>query len=190
MNIKKIIINLSVITLIISNIFTLIFTLNTHHQNGHRLTVQANIHTKQYKVISEENNHFKTQINALESYVKKIRKKTTFIISRSDDRFKKMNITAYTKDECDKLPTDAGYGVTSSGHYVKDWHTVAAGPSIKFGTKIYIPYFKDKPNLGIFVVQDRGGAIKNDCLDIYINDQQYVDKFGRRQLDVYFLEVK
>lgn len=47
-------------------------------------------------------------------------------------------------------------GITSSGAKASQWYTVAAGPSYKIGTIIYIPALKDKPNGGWFIVQDRG----------------------------------
>ncbi len=98
-----------------------------------------------------------------------------------------MRITAYTEYECDKEPDHPFFGVTASGKTVREWFTIAAGSDIPFGTRIYIPYFKDKPNNGIFVVEDRGGAIKENCIDVYMSDQKKVDKFGCKWLDVYVI---
>ena len=94
-----------------------------------------------------------------------------------------LNTSAYTASTCDKKPTDPGYGITASGAYVKEWYTVAAGKSYPLGTIIYIPYFKDKPNGGWFVVQDRGGAIKDNKLDVYMDTYDACIKFGRRNLE-------
>jgi 3D (Asp-Asp-Asp) domain-containing protein len=58
---------------------------------------------------------------------------------------------------------------------------------LPFGTLIYIPYFRNYENKGIFVVEDRGGAIKENCIDIYIADQKTVDEFGVKFLDIYIL---
>ena len=76
-----------------------------------------------------------------------------------------MEVTAYTAgyESCQKTPGDPGYGITASGKPVKEWYTLAAGPSIPFGTKIYIPEF-----MKTFVVEDRGGAITDRHLDIYM----------------------
>ena len=97
-------------------------------------------------------------------------------------------VTAYTEDNCDKLPSHPAYGITSSGEYVKEWYTIAAPKNIPFGTVIYIPFFKDMPNKGIFVVKDRGGAIKEGRLDVYMKDIQDAINFGRRDLEVYILK--
>ena len=98
---------------------------------------------------------------------------------------KTLNASAYTASTCDKLPTDKGYGITASGAKVKEWYTVAAGKSYPMGTVIYIPALKDKPNGGWFVVQDRGGAIKDNKLDIYMGTYNECVKFGRKNLECY-----
>lgn len=96
---------------------------------------------------------------------------------------KKMNVSAYTASTCDKSPSDPGYGITSSGSKASSWYTVAAGKSYPIGTVIYIPYFKNKPNGGWFVVQDRGGAISNSRLDIYMDTYNECIQFGRQNLE-------
>ena len=94
-----------------------------------------------------------------------------------------LNTSAYTASTCDKSPSDPSYGITASGAYVQEWYTVAAGKGYPLGTIIYIPYFADKPNGGWFVVQDRGGAIKNNKLDVYMATYDECIKFGRRNLE-------
>lgn len=76
-------------------------------------------------------------------------------------------------------------GITSSGKKASTWYTLAAGSAYPIGTIIYIPYFKDKPNGGWFVVQDRGGAIKNSRLDVYMGTHNQALQFGRRNLECY-----
>lgn len=112
--------------------------------------------------------------------------------SRGADRCVVMECTAYTlrPEECGKDPSDPGYGVTASGAKVEPWQTVAACGSISFGTRIYVPFFADKPNRGVFVVQDRGGAITEGCLDFYMEDYEAAIAFGRRDLEVYVLGVE
>jgi 3D (Asp-Asp-Asp) domain-containing protein len=101
---------------------------------------------------------------------------------------KRMRVTAYTEYECDKDVNHPLFGITASGNRVQDWFTVAAGKELPFGTRIYIPYFKDEINNGIFVVEDRGGAIKENCIDVYMSDQKAVNVFGCKWLDVYILD--
>lgn len=76
-------------------------------------------------------------------------------------------------------------GITSSGAKASSWYTLAAGKSYPVGTIIYIPYFKDKPNGGWFVVQDRGGAISNVKLDVFMGSHAQALQFGRRSLECY-----
>lgn len=76
-------------------------------------------------------------------------------------------------------------GITSSGAKASSWYTIAAGKAYPIGTIIYIPALKDKPNGGWFVVQDRGGAISNNRLDIYMGTHSGALQFGRRSLECY-----
>ena len=79
-------------------------------------------------------------------------------------------------------------GITASGAPACAWYTVAAGSAYPMGTVIYIPYFKNMPNGGWFVVQDRGGAISSDRLDIFYNTHSEALQFGRRNLECYVYE--
>ena len=79
-------------------------------------------------------------------------------------------------------------GITSSGAKASAWYTVAAGSGYKIGTVIYIPALADKPNGGWFVVQDRGGAISNSKLDIYMNSHSSALQYGRKTLEAYIYE--
>ena len=96
-----------------------------------------------------------------------------------------LNASAYYAGSCDKAPGSPGYGITASGAYATAWCTVAAGRGYPLGTIIYIPYFANMPNGGWFVVQDRGGAIANNKLDIYMNTYNECIQFGRRNLECY-----
>ena len=99
-----------------------------------------------------------------------------------------VNASAYTASTCDKAPGSSGYGITASGARATAWCTVAAGRGYKMGTIIYIPYFANKPNGGWFIVQDRGGAISNNKLDVYMNTYNECIQFGRRNLECYIYE--
>lgn len=103
---------------------------------------------------------------------------------------KKMNASAYTASECGKSPDSPGYGKTASGAKATAWYTVAAGTAYPMGTIIYIPHFKNQPNGGWFVVQDRGGSISNSKIDIYMNTYNECVTFGRRNLECYIYIVK
>ena len=98
-----------------------------------------------------------------------------------------MEVTAYdlSYESCGKLPNHPEYGITASGEPVKEWYTVAAGKELKFGTQVYIPFFRDKPNGGVFTVQYRGSGVENGQLDVYIADNASCMNFGRRELEVW-----
>lgn len=76
-------------------------------------------------------------------------------------------------------------GITSSGVKASSWCTLAAGKAYPVGTIIYIPALSNKPNGGWFIVQDRGGAISNNKLDVYMGTHSQALQFGRKNLECY-----
>lgn len=96
-----------------------------------------------------------------------------------------LNASAYTASTCGKAVGSPGYGITSSGAAARSYYTVAAGSAYPIGTVVYIPYFASAPNGGWFVVQDRGGAISNNRIDIYFDSVGECRQFGRRNLECY-----
>ena len=106
-------------------------------------------------------------------------------ISLHEIVYKKMNsIGIYTLTgycSCAKC-CGINSGITASGTNVKQGRTIAADTSIlPFGTKVYI-------NGNIYTVEDRGGAIKNNRIDIYFDSHNEALKFGIRQQEVYLIE--
>lgn len=93
-----------------------------------------------------------------------------------------LNTSAYCAASC------GGNTKTACGATASPWYTVAAGKGYAIGTIIYIPYFADQPNGGWFVVQDRGGAISNNKLDVYMSSYSQCTSFGRRNLECYIYE--
>ena len=69
-------------------------------------------------------------------------------------------------------------GITASGVKAIEGVTVATDKSIPFGTKIYID------GVGERIVQDRGGAIKGNRIDLYFGDHQSALNFGRQTKQV------
>ena len=93
-----------------------------------------------------------------------------------------LNTSAYCAASC------GGNTRTACGATASPWYTVAAGKGYAIGTIIYIPYFANQPNGGWFVVQDRGGAITNNKLDVYMSSYSECTNFGRRNLECYIYE--
>lgn len=96
-----------------------------------------------------------------------------------------MEVTAYTAgfESTGKRPGDPGYGLTYCGLIAQQGRTVAAGAAIPLGTKIFIPALGSWPNGGIFTVEDRGGAISNAHVDIYMDDLEAARRWGRQHLE-------
>lgn len=69
-------------------------------------------------------------------------------------------------------------GITASGVKAIEGITVAMDKSIPFGTKIYID------GIGERIVQDRGGAIKGNRIDLYFDSHQEALNFGRQTKEV------
>lgn len=95
---------------------------------------------------------------------------------------KTFNTSAYCS--CEKCCGKTS-GVTSSGSTATNWYTIAAGKAYPIGTIIYIPELKDKPNGGWFIVQDRGGSITNNKIDIYMGTHTQAIQYGRKNLECY-----
>jgi len=56
--------------------------------------------------------------------------------------------------------------ITASGQQVVIGRTIAAGPDVPFGTKVWIK------GIGFRVVQDRGGRIGNEHIDVAVATQE------------------
>lgn len=84
-----------------------------------------------------------------------------------------VNASAYTAaaDECGKSD-----GITASGLMVKENETIACPPQFPFGVKLKIE------GMGTYICQDRGGAIKGNKVDIYMETKKEAFAFGRQNL--------
>ena len=63
-------------------------------------------------------------------------------------------------------------GITASGKKARANHTLAAPRKYKLGTKINLEGY------GIYVVEDRGGAIPNNRIDMFFNTHTEVLNWG------------
>lgn len=94
------------------------------------------------------------------------------------------NCTAYSADYacCGKLPGDPAYGITASGTKATEGITIASDwDKLPVGTQVYIA------GVGIRTVEDTGGAIKGDKIDLYFDEYKTAVNFGRQKLDVWIL---
>ncbi|RRJ54739.1 DUF348 domain-containing protein [Paenibacillus oralis] len=89
-----------------------------------------------------------------------------------------VELTAYTAgfESTGKYPGDPEYGITSSGTTVSEGRTVAVDPTvIPMGWWVYIE------GVGYRKAEDTGGAIQGKKIDIYIEDLEKVNNFGRKR---------
>ena len=84
-----------------------------------------------------------------------------------------INASAYTAaaDECGKSD-----GITASGLKVAEHRTLACPANLPFGAKIHID------GMGDYTCEDRGGAIVDNHIDIYMQTKAEAFAFGRRLL--------
>jgi 3D (Asp-Asp-Asp) domain-containing protein len=107
-----------------------------------------------------------------------------------DTPFETYEVTAYTAnvESTGKTTNDPLYGVTASGEYVKERHSVACPRSIPFGSTVYIPFLAENADDdGVYVCVDRGSAITDGRIDVYKADLADAITFGRRELPVLIL---
>lgn len=96
------------------------------------------------------------------------------------------NRIAYTSgyESCGKLTDHPAYGITKSGAKVQENHTIATDWSVlPKGTKVMIEGFPY-----VYTVEDVGGAIKGNKIDIYMESLTDAREFGRQKLKVWVVE--
>jgi 3D (Asp-Asp-Asp) domain-containing protein len=88
------------------------------------------------------------------------------------------NISAYCP--CEICCGHYADGITSSGERAIEGITIAADPNVlPEGTEVYIE------GIGHRIVQDTGGAIKGNKLDLFFSSHQDALNFGRQYLEVF-----
>ena len=92
-----------------------------------------------------------------------------------------MEITAYCG--CESCCGEYSDGITASGYIIRQGDKLIAAPrTFRFGTRIIIPGY------GSALVKDRGGAIKDNRLDVYFDTHQEALEWGRQKLQVQIWE--
>lgn len=94
-------------------------------------------------------------------------------------------ITAFTAgyESTGKTPDHPDYGVTASGNKVKENHTIASDWDVlPPGTIVYIE------DVGIRTVEDRGGKVKGNHIDLYIEGLDEALEWGVQYKEVWIIE--
>lgn len=107
--------------------------------------------------------------------------------NKGDFNYKKkisMKATAYTAgfESTGKKPGDKYYGITASGMKAQRGVVAVDTKVIPFGTKLYIDGY------GHAIAGDRGGAIKGNKIDVFVDTVSEARKWGVRTVNVYILE--
>lgn len=107
-------------------------------------------------------------------------------------RYKKildMRATAYTASFQDtgKNPDHPLFGITATGARVHKGIIAVDPRVIPLGTRVYVEVAGNTPDYGYAVAADTGGAIKGDLIDLYYDDQGFVDSWGVKRVKVYVL---
>ncbi len=102
-------------------------------------------------------------------------KKTTSTSSKHLGTFK---VTAYCS--CEKCCGTGASGYTASGTKATAGRTIAASSKYAFGTKLMF-------NGNVYTVEDRGGSISGNVIDLYFDSHEEACKWGVRYFDVYLV---
>ncbi|MFE4571369.1 3D domain-containing protein [Paenibacillus chitinolyticus] len=123
--------------------------------------------------LTETPQSLSTEVNANDK--KKSERSNLNKIKRHNNYFE---VTAYSNHfkSTGKNPEDKGYGVTASGAKTIEGVTIASDWNVlPKGTRVWIE------GVGMRVVQDKGGAIKGNKIDVYFEREEDARQFGRRK---------
>jgi 3D (Asp-Asp-Asp) domain-containing protein len=177
--------------LLISNItIGMSYVIDNHHYEEEIVNMNDVLDSKsvyyqeklinQQSVIDDLNKSIQEQSSEIHTLKQQLENATT----RNESPMRQlMEITAYTAgyESTQKQKGDKGYGITASGTYVEEGKTIACPPSLEFGTKLNII------GIGLRICEDRGGAIKDGHLDLYMDSLSEAISFGRKTLMVEIL---
>lgn len=158
---------------------------NLENQINELKQIQNDLLNKQTE-LENKNKELQEQVEAVK--VSKAKKQTT-VTSRgsstprtveasaqpvsSNEKWIWANVSAYCS--CAKCCGKTN-GITASGTTATAGRTIAAPSNYSFGTKIELE------GLGTYTVEDRGGAIKGNKIDVYMDNHQAALNFGRKQV--------
>lgn len=190
---KKIICKILILFLLISGSISALYM---HQQELKTVETNTKIYyenqleekNNQINTLEEEKNVLNQQITDLNNTIAELKTKkiTTTRSSTSEtrevattDKWIWANVSAYCAciSCCGKTN-----GITASGTQATANRTIAASSAYAFGTKIEIE------GMGTYIVEDRGGAITGNKIDIYFDSHQEALQFGRRNLQIRVVE--
>lgn len=203
-NFKNICIFIMTLSVISISVYCLIVMKNiseamikiTENMNSSTESINSKL-DEQSKAIEENNKSTEEKINSLEDKVEETSSKVTSRsgtirresssssvkvsnessssskVNNSDGVWTTFNVSAYCG--CSKCCGKSN-AITASGARATQGITIAASSNYAFGTKIYLE------GLGTYTVQDRGGAIKGNKIDVYFDSHSQALAFGRKNI--------
>lgn len=167
------------------NIKTTTVVDNLYTQDDVKLRKEPSTSSDVIKVVSqgtkvmvtgeEENDFYPVKVGGKTGYImasylgSKPSKVTTTEENISKECLGTFKITAYTASSSAR---------TASGTKCKSGRTIAAPSRFAFGTKLMF-------NGNVYTVEDRGGAIVNNTLDLYVDSESEAIQWGVRYVKVY-----
>lgn len=160
--------------------------------NNHKIIKYNKVNKKLIKNVKSKDETIKKQkqkVNSLEEKLKQAETRKELPSVSSTGSSQKMNsgqtfeVTAFTAgyESTQKQKGDVGYGLTASGKMVQEGRTIACPKSMEFGTKVNIE------SIGIRTCEDRGSAITEGHIDVYVSNLAAAKAFGRKSLKVEIL---
>ena len=140
-------------------------------REGERLESEVESATAAAIAIEEDNIALKKRLRDAHSASPAPSRSGTTTRTVSQGQTRTFTLTAYCSCSVCCGPYD---GSTTASGTTPRWGTVAGPPSLPFGTKVHIA------GLGAFTVEDRGGAIRGDKLDIWFPSHAEALAFGRQ----------
>ncbi len=100
-----------------------------------------------------------------------------------------MRATAYTASFKDtgKSPDHPDFGITYLGWKARKGIIAVDPKVIPLRSKVYVEVAGSTPDYGFAVAGDIGSAIKGNLIDLYMDDQETVDRWGCKRVKVYIL---
>lgn len=157
------------------------------------------IREKRYKVVMEDGRQITKDLvkdSIISNPVDKIVEYGTILnhkTSRGDilrySKVLKMRATAYTASYADtgKHPGHPEFGITYTGVKARKGIIAVDPKVIPLGTRVYVEVAGDTPDYGYAVAADIGSAIKGDLIDLYMDSQSVVNRWGCKKVKVYVL---
>lgn len=145
--------------------------------NNQITTINTNIESTNIKV-DTINNEVQAKINTVTSRSQTSSRASTLQNQLSSGEYIAFEATGYCN--CSKCCGKTN-GITASGTQATAGRTVAMSSKYSFGTSIEIQ------GMGTYIVEDRGGAIQGNKIDIYFSSHQEALNFGRRTVYIKIL---